>query len=225
MTFSLFPRIRELRLPAPRAVLQVGASYGQEMQDFLNNGIASGVFIEPLPTPFAHLSGLCQRIPNYVAVQALCADEIGRVHRFHVASNGGMSSSILAPGTHLEVNPDVHFTDTVDMPSATVDQVMAVLRQQGQAAVVDPIDLLVMDCQGAEYRILQGAGGLMRQLKYIYMEVMRNELYSGQVPFLTYCMHLEALGFTLNDVYFGYPEQAGNALFIRKDLVSVSAAH
>ena len=54
------------------------------------------------------------------------------------------------------------------------------------------------------------------------MEVMRGSLYKDQVPFLTYCTWLEAMGFTLNDVYFGYPEQTGNALFVRKDLIGLA---
>ena len=51
MSFELFPHMNSLRLPPPSGVLQVGASYGQEMQEFLDNGITSGVFVEPLPRP------------------------------------------------------------------------------------------------------------------------------------------------------------------------------
>jgi FkbM family methyltransferase len=225
MTFSLFPRIRELHLPMPQGVLQVGASYGQEMKEFLENGVRAGLFIEPLPEPFAHLSSICRQIPNYIAFNSLCTDESGRSYTFHVASNGGMSSSILPPAQHLVVNDYVSFPATVELTSTTVDQVTAFLRANGHGAVVDTLDLLYMDCQGAEYRILLGAGGMLRQVKYIYTEVMRGDLYTGQVPFLNYCMHLDAMGFTLNDVYFQHPEQAGNALFIRKDLVAVKTAH
>jgi FkbM family methyltransferase len=225
MGFALFPRLQELGLPAPHGVLQVGASYGQEIGDFLRNGVQAAVCIEPLPEPFAHLSSLCQQIPNYIALNTLCTDENGRSYTFHVASNGGMSSSILPPQTHLQVNEGVRFEREVSLVSCTLDHAAAFLRANGQAAVVDALDTLHMDCQGAEYRILMGAGGLLRQVKYIYTEVMRGDLYSGQVPFLTYCMHLDAMGFTLNDVYFEHPAQAGNALFIRKDLVAVQPAH
>ena len=41
MPFSLFPRIAELHLPPPRGVMQVGASYGQEMNEFVDNGIVA----------------------------------------------------------------------------------------------------------------------------------------------------------------------------------------
>ena len=97
MPFQLFQVIQELGLPRPRGVLQVGASYGQEMQWFVENGIQAGVFIEPLPEPFQALSRTCQQLPNFVAVNALCAEETGQRVSFHVASNGGMSSSMLKP--------------------------------------------------------------------------------------------------------------------------------
>jgi FkbM family methyltransferase len=222
MTFSLFPRLRELGLPAPQAVLQVGASYGQEMNEFVENGIRGGVFVEPLPEPFAHLARSCAMLaPSFIPVNALCAETGGRRLTFHVASNVGMSSSILAPGTHLSVNPQVHFTHDIELVSSTVDELLQRLAEQGQGVVTGALDLLYMDCQGAEFQILRGAARSLPQFKYIYTEVMRNELYQGQVPFLSYCHFLEAVGFTLNDVYFGYPQQAGNALFIRKDLVAV----
>jgi FkbM family methyltransferase len=219
--FSLFPTLRALNVPMPSGVLQVGASYGQEMQEFIDNGIRCGVFIEPLPAPYEHLSGLCKQLPNFIAVNTLCADAPGQPFTFHLASNGGMSSSILEPGRHLDVNPGVKFTGTVQLTSSTLDQVAAFLRANQQAAVVDALDLLYMDCQGAEFKILQGAPAMLRQVKYIYTEAMRGNLYKDQVPFLAYCSFLDAVGFTLNDVHFDHPALAGNALFVRKDVLGI----
>jgi FkbM family methyltransferase len=220
--FSLFPTLAQMNLPAPRGVLQVGASYGQEMREFLSNGIRAGVFVEPLPQPHAHLVQVCSQIPHYLPVQALCAESVGQQHRFHVASNGGMSSSLLKPANHLRVNAHVSFPETVELSSTTVTELLAGLRREGQAAVVDSLDLLYMDTQGAEFKVLLGAVPVLQQFKYLYFEVMRNAMYEGQTPFLAYAHLLEALGFTLNNVYFCHPEQTGNALFVRKDLVRVA---
>lgn len=222
MPFSLFPHLRHLGLPAPVGVLQVGASYGQEMKEFLENGIRAGVFVEPLPEPYQYLANTCRSLPNFVAVNTVCAETSGKVVDFHVASNGGMSSSMLQPVNHLKVNPNVLFPGVVQLVTSTVDEVMALLRSQGHATVADSLDLMYLDCQGSEFQVFRGASRTLPQFKYIYTEVMRNEMYAGQVPFLNYCHFFESIGFTLNDVYFGHPEQTGNALFIRKDLVAVS---
>jgi FkbM family methyltransferase len=221
--FSLFPTLAQMGLPAPRGVLQVGASYGQEMREFLANGIGAGVFVEPLPQPHAHLVAVCEQLPNFLPVQALCAEATGQSHSFHVASNGGMSSSLLKPVNHLRVNAQVSFPDTVQLQSTTVTELLAGLRRSGQDRVVDALDLLYMDTQGAEFKVLLGAVPVLAQFKYLYFEVMRNDMYEGQTPFLAYAHLLEALGFTLNNVYFCHPEQTGNALFVRKDLVRVAA--
>ncbi len=221
MSFELFPHMNSLGLPPPSGVLQVGASYGQEMQEFLDNGITRGVFVEPLPAPYQHLADTCRRIPNFIAVNTLCSDKAGQRHEFHVASNGGMSSSILKPAHHLAVHRHVSFPETVTLTSSTVDDVLDFLGQHGHGEVTQGLDLLYMDCQGAEFRILNGAVRSLSRFKYIHTEVMRANLYEGQTPFLTYCHFLDAMGFTLNDVYFGWPDHSGNALFIRKDIAGV----
>lgn len=59
MSLDLFDTLRGLGLAAPRGVLQVGASFGQEMNWFVDNGIRAGVFIEPLAEPYRVLSQQC----------------------------------------------------------------------------------------------------------------------------------------------------------------------
>ena len=220
MKFSPFEVIDELNLPKPRGVLQVGANYGQELNEFIQCGIDFGVFIEPLPEPFAHLSSLCLQIPNFIAVQTLCTDVAGKNYRFYVANNGGMSSSILKPAKHLKIYDSVGFPVTVDVTSSTVDNVMQLLATMGHGHVQPNLDILYMDCQGAEFKIILGAHNTLQTIKYIYMEVMRADLYEDQVPFLTYCNYLDAIGYTLNNMYYG-PGDAGDAIFIRKDVLGL----
>jgi FkbM family methyltransferase len=191
------------------------------MLEFVEGGIQAGVFVEPLREPYQHLAGICRQIPRFVAVNRLCSDTVGQRHTFHVASNGGMSSSILKPAHHLAVHTGVVFPSTLELLSTTIDEVIAYLADNGHAQVTQMLDLLYMDCQGAEPKIVRGAPRTLRQFKYIYSEVMRANLYEGQTPFLSYCQYLDDAGFTLNDVYFGWPDHSGNALFIRKDIAGV----
>ncbi len=222
MDFKLFPTLAALGVPKPRGVLQIGASYGQELQEFVDNGLRAGVFVEPLPVPYKRLAESCMKVQNFIAVNALCTDVEGRSYQFNVADNDGMSSSILTPNEHLKVFDQVTFSETTNLVSTTVDSIASQLKQRGFQSALECLDLLYMDCQGAEYRILLGANATLSQINYIYMEVMRGSLYLGQVPFLTYCNHLEAVGFTLNDVHFQHPGHWGNALFIRKSLLGLT---
>jgi FkbM family methyltransferase len=219
MSINLFETLKKIGLPAPRGVLQVGASAGQEMRQFLENGIQAGVFIEPLPEPYAYLSAVCKQIPNFVAVNTLCTDETGKEYTFHLASNGGQSSSILKPAKHLEMFDYVKFDSTVQLVSNTLDNVTEFLRANGHTAVVGTLDLLYMDTQGSELKILMGANRTLKDIKYIFTEVMRAGLYEGQAPFLQFCNYLDSIGYVLNNVYFDQYD-TGDALFIRKDVVT-----
>lgn len=70
-------------------------------------------------------------MPGFVAVNALYSDVAGRTHTFHVASNGGMSSTLLAPKDHLLVFNFVKFEQTVELVSTTVDDIVAFLNSNG----------------------------------------------------------------------------------------------
>lgn len=219
--FNPFQELRDMGLPAPQGVLQVGASTGQEMPYFLENGITAGIFIEPLPEPFAALSQTCMKLPGFVAVNALCSDETGQKVSFHVASNGGQSSSMLKPQNHLTEFNFVSFDQTVEMVTNRLDHLVAFLRNNGHAGVCDRCDTLYMDTQGAELKVLRGAGAVLDGIQYVLTEVTRNQMYAGAPTLDELVAYLEPLGFTLNNVNFSWHHHA-DALFIRKRVLNIA---
>lgn len=222
MTKDLFQILSEIELPKPEGMLQVGASYGQELQTFLANGIKCGVFIEPLEAPFKFLAENCRKIPNFVAVQTLCTDETGKTYTFHVASNHGMSSSILRPANHLAQFDYVKFNETIEVTSNRLEDVIDFLEKNGYQQATAGLDTLYMDTQGAELKVLQGAGSVLRNIRYIFTEVTRNEMYEGAPSLQGLISFLDSVGFTLNNINFN-KEHHADALFIRKDLLGLSA--
>ncbi len=222
MKFNPFQTLKDLGLPAPQGVLQVGSSYGQEMAWFLDNGITAGIFIEPLPEPFQALSRSCLQRPGFVAVNALCSEETGQKVSFHVASNGGMSSSMLQPKNHLTEFDFVRFDQTVELVTNRLDHVVAFLRNNGHAAVCDTVDLLYMDTQGAELKVLRGAGAVLDGIRYVVSEVTRNQLYAGSPSLMDLMSFLEPHGFTLNNINFD-AHHHGDALFVRSSALKITA--
>jgi FkbM family methyltransferase len=215
---NLFELLASVQLEGPRGILQVGASYGQELDMFIINGVKAVVLIEPLSEPFAHIHDICKKIPNFVAVNALCSDVSGEKHTFHIASNGGMSSSMLKPTGHLKEFDYVKFDQKTEIVSSTVDDVVSYLNNNGHAAITSQMDTLYMDVQGAEYKVLLGACRTLRNIRYISMEFIRGDLYEGGESLQTYCSFLEAQGFTLNNLTFNEHHHA-DALFIRKSIL------
>ena len=213
MTHDLVDTLRGLGLPLPRGVLQVGASFGQEVNWFVDNGIRAGVVIEPLAQPYQALSQQCMQRPHFVVVSALCADEDGQHVRFHVASNGGMSSSMLAPASHLKEFDVVRFEQTVEMMSHRLDHIVGLLEQNGHAEACGVLDLLYMDTQGAGMKVLRGAGTVLERVNVILTEVARNRMYDVAPDLAVLIADLAPRGFTLNNVNFDRHHH-GDALFV-----------
>jgi FkbM family methyltransferase len=220
MSENLFETIKSLNLPAPRGILQVGASYGQELQQFIEQGVTHGVLIEPLPDPFNAIANMCRQIPGYLAFNALCSDYSNQLHTFHVASNGGMSSSILPPKDHLQVFDYVKFNETIELRSTTLDDIIEFLESNDYSKITEKLDTLYMDVQGAEYKVLVGAPRTLQKMNYVYMELIRGELYEGMQPLASYCSFFESQGFTLNNLNFNAYHHA-DALFIKKSLLGL----
>lgn len=220
MSLDLFEKINNLHLPKPKGILQVGASYGQEIEYFINNGIENALLIEPLPEPFEYISEICRKLPGYIAFNGLCSEASGQEHTFHIASNGGQSSSILEPDKHKDMFSFVKFEENVSMRSTTLDEILYFLNSNGYSNVINNLDTLYMDVQGAEFRVLLGSPRTLKKINYIYTEIIRGELYQGMHSLDTYCSLLEAHGFTLNNLNFNEYHHA-DVLFIRKDILGL----
>jgi len=82
MSLPLFSTLREMGLPMPQGVLQVGASYGQEMREFLENGIKPACSSSRCASPSSTCRAFCMQLPNFVAVNTLCTDESGKEYTF-----------------------------------------------------------------------------------------------------------------------------------------------
>ena len=220
MSNILLNILLDAALPPPTGILQIGASYGQEFDSFIEAGIKYGILVEPLPEPFSYISRLCQKTPGFIAFNALCSDASGEKHIFHVASNGGQSSSIMKPKHHLEIFDYVTFEKTVELVSTTTDEIIRFLEANGYQSITRQIDTLYMDVQGAEFKVLLGSPRTLRNINYIFAEFIRGDLYENTVALDSYCSLLDAQGFTLNYLKFNKYHHA-DMLFIRKSLLSL----
>jgi FkbM family methyltransferase len=220
MKNDLFSFMDSLRLPHPKGILQVGASYGQEIKFFIEKKVENCIFIEPLIEPFTYISNICRNTPGFVAVNCLCSDYENQLVDFFVASNMGQSSSILAPKKHLDVFDYVKFDSVIKLKTTTVDHVVKLLEENGHASIVNSIDTLYMDVQGAEYKVLLGSLKTLKQIKFIYFEVIRGDLYENTSDLKDYMSLLESQGFLLNNINFN-SEHHADALFVRSEILGL----
>src|SRR5262249_55253299 len=111
-------------------------------------------------------------------------------YAFHVANNGGLSSSILGLAKHNEIWPDIHYISKIRLKSITLD---TLLKKIGNS--VPRYDALIMDTQGSELLVLKGAAKSLGQFKFVRTEAADFELY-------THCARVEELTSYLS--HFGF---------------------
>ena len=171
------------------SVVHVGANEGQERELYHRHGL-SVVWIEPIPDVFERLCANVRDLPAQRAIQALVTDRDGAEYEFHVSNNAGLSSSILELDGHRELWPEIHFDRTIPLRSTT----LAALERRG-AIRVDPPAALVLDTQGSELLVLQGAGTLLDRFQYVKLEAADFEAYRGCCRVADLSAFLAARGF------------------------------
>jgi FkbM family methyltransferase len=149
-------------------VIHVGAHYGQEFQDYINNCITDIVFIEPCSDAFHQLK---LNVGNKaILFNCACGDKYDIMEIYKETANGGQSNSLLKPALHTKHYPDIVFSGTEIVEVQPLDSL--------------PIDkriynMLNIDVQGAEHLVLKGATETLRHIDIVYVEVNEKELYEG----------------------------------------------
>ena len=202
----------------PSGVLQIGANNGQEVEAIASSGSRVSILVEPLPGPYGELKTKAMKFPNMTTIQAVCSDKSGDEVTFYVANNAGKSSSILEPKNHLKLYPEIAFLEEIKMESATVDDILAILKSK-LGLEIDRIDTLMMDVQGAEHLVVRGAEWTLRKINYLFCEVSYGDLYNGDMPLEEFQKFLSSYGFRL---YFLTMTRKGwgDALFVKEDCIS-----
>ena len=205
-----FSRLEKLRVPVAR-VIHVGASTGQEVEDYRAAGITEGLFVEPLDDAFAALERAVEPVPGFVACQAVCTAHDGEPVTLHAASNSGESSSILRPLEHLRAHPRVAFKRKIELRSRRLD---GLAEEHGMLSGTAPL-LLVVDVQGAELHVLRGGAQTLLATTAAWIEVSHVPLYEGNARFTEVIAFLALFGLEL--VYCNINRKRyGDALFVRR---------
>ena len=154
-------------------LIHVGANTGQEREIYAKFGLEV-LWIEPIPEVFNALKANLNAFPKQRALQYLVTDRDDEDYDFHIANNGGASSSLLELNLHRDIWPDVTFTDTIKLQSATLATLL--LREGIDATKYDG---MILDTQGSELSVLRGAIPLLKGIRYICCEVADFEAYTG----------------------------------------------
>lgn len=151
----------------PKSVLHVGAHDAEELQDYESYGWLPVEWVEAQPDK-AQL--LRERLPklNHRLTEAAVWNEPNISLELKVMTNSA-STSLFNLGTHSKEHPDIKFSHSITVKTATLDSLFP----------NRSFDLIALDIQGAELRALQGFANQLNKTKWIYCEVNSQELYEG----------------------------------------------
>lgn len=197
-------------------VLDVGANVGQFGTDLRNTGYRGKIIsFEPASEPFLHLLKRSQKDTSWSVFNIGLGNRIEEID-LHIASNNGLSSSVLEPGLHTDFFPGIRFDRTEKIQISTLSNF---IKEQN---LQDCRILLKIDAQGYESLILEGALEIFDSVVSTYLELSLVELYRGEVGALAILNTLSALGHGLSDIRRGI--ESKNRKLLQIDVLTTKRA-
>jgi FkbM family methyltransferase len=149
-------------------VIHIGAHYGQEINDYINNKIKNIVVFEPLNKNFEILhTNIKEANADIIGHQLALGSKKG-IATMNLSSNDAQSSSILNPKEHLTLHPNVFFNGSEEVEVRTLDSFK-----------YTNYNFINMDVQGYELEVLKGSKKTLNNIDYVYCEVNRAEVYEN----------------------------------------------
>lgn len=153
-----------------KGVIHVGGNVGEEAKVYGNLNV---LWIEPIPFVFNKLQKNIQSYSTQRALNYLISDVDGKQYDFNVSSQTARSSFLKFTDHHYEDKRFSH-TETLKLESIRMDTLI-----DKHKINLNDYDVLVTDCQGADYFVLKSFGDYIDNFSYIKSEVMISEIYKG----------------------------------------------
>jgi len=205
MDFSFNP-LSEYYLIPNSGILHVGAHEGQEIKDYLDKGMRPVLALEPSPKAFSVLTEKFGQLSEVILVEKAAGEFQGGA-QLNIASNNGLSNSILRPKTHLRDAPYVNFNGFIEVAVLPLTQLLPMKHDY---------QFWVLDVQGYELQVLKGAGDRLKSVNFLYIEVNRDEVYEDCAQVTDIDEYLRHYG--LHRVLTRWLSSWGDALYVRFDL-------
>ena len=202
------------QMGSARIILDVGANAGQTSARYRSLFPDAHIHaFEPFPAVFNQLAARFRNDPLTTCHRKALAEETGPQTLFTNTMNVTNALTPFRPDAGAHLPPGVSSAQAIPIEAASLDDFAA-------AEGIERIDILKMDAQGSEPRILKGAARMLREQRIglVYTEVMFVPVYEGQGKFYEVAALLGGAGYELFDFYsFTYADDGqvkwGDAIF------------
>lgn len=200
-------------------VIHVGANDGEEVPSYVGMGIQHLLMFEPLNSA----RELCEQrevpIGTYYTVSPYALSDFDGEETLRVTAGDGKGSSFM--DVNLE-HPEVKRNWNQGQSVYVGEQKCQVRRfdtwVKEEEFDISNFDTLLLDTQGNEWEVLHGMGDLLKQFKYLCVEISEIPIYDKEHSGQEISDWLDTIGFLRDS-----PITAHNdTFFIRKDIKSVT---
>jgi len=192
-------RLMRLMGIIPRTVVHVGSHYGQDNKQYELLGIDSIYWCEADPICASHIR---LRYPRSHVVEGVFWSEANKSLDFWLMANRA-HNSLFEPKSPIEE------TQRIKVKTTTLD------REFQNLIIREPV-LLVLDVQGAEPKVLQGASKLLSKVHYLICEITDESTISSFTVKQSEIERLLApLGFRKSIRRWSYSSEYYDQLFVR----------
>ena len=191
----------------PGRILHVGAHLAEESNGYAEYFKVPVIWIEAQPK-------LCQKLKQSLdfasntVIEACVLDKDEEVVTLNVTTNS-QSTSILTFGTHADIYPDVVVTESLSVRTKRLDTIL-----RGKEIP----DFINLDIQGVELKAVISLGDLINQVKVIYTEVNKRQVYVGCNLIQDMDAYLRKYGFRRIATRWKRGTGWGDALYINHEI-------
>lgn len=197
-----------------KGVIHCGGNDGEEVYSYRDLGIEHILEFEPLPQAVAK----ARHDHPGLDVEQLALSDYNGESEFIVTVGDGKGSSLLEPIIdHEEVIRN--WRDNAMIAGTEIVKVERLDHYFKRSThIISDYDCLVIDSQGTEWEVLHGCGKLLKQFKYLSVELSIDPVYRGEHPGQEVIDWLVGQGFTQDSEI-----QSHNDVFmIRSDIKPTS---
>jgi FkbM family methyltransferase len=175
-------------------VLDVGANTGQYYKSLRDLGYSGRVVsFEPLSDAYSQLTKISMKHQSWeIAPQMAIGNQEGEIS-INIAGNSQSSSLLAMLDNHVSAFPESAYVGTETVKITRLDCIAPKYIHDNSKTT-----LLKLDVQGYEQQVLEGAKGILPQIKGIQLEMSLIPLYQGELLFREMLDYMKDLGYFLD---------------------------
>jgi FkbM family methyltransferase len=180
-------------------LIDVGANRGyfyDEVIFLFKDCEINSTLIEPIPECYDLLKSKYKNNKNVSVLNYALNDEITKKTFF--INEFDETSSL------LEIKKDIPELRNVKTNLKTIIEIETMTLDEVMKKNEEIVDILKIDVQGAEHKVLEGAANALKKVKYIWIEVSFKSLYEGSSTFNEIYDKLTSLNFILLEIVEGH---------------------